>query len=94
MSHIGICMLIAQHPELLEAFLRCQSDKNNRYVGTICTKTTITQIAKDALENAKLICAEHYGLFEHHKWNHFFFLLPKSFNSITVKFNSCMYQEI
>ncbi|GAV53844.1 hypothetical protein ZYGR_0AK03460 [Zygosaccharomyces rouxii] len=64
MSRIGIRMLIAQHLELLEASLRCQNGKSDCYVGTICTKTNITQIAEDAIDNARLICAEHYGLFE------------------------------
>lgn len=64
MSRIGIRMLIAQHLELLESSLRPTDGKNDCYVGTICIKTNITQIANDAIDNAQLICAEHYGLFE------------------------------
>ncbi|GAV48932.1 hypothetical protein ZYGR_0N03370 [Zygosaccharomyces rouxii] len=64
MSRIGIRMLIAQHLDLLEPSLHCQNGKSDSYVGSICTKTNITQIAEDAIDNAKLICSEHYGLFE------------------------------
>lgn len=65
MSRIGIRMLIVQHLELLEASLRCRNGKSSgSYIGTICTRTNITQIAEDAIDNSRFICSEHYGLFE------------------------------
>ncbi|KAG1444718.1 hypothetical protein G6F55_012232 [Rhizopus delemar] len=58
MSRIGIRMLIGQHV----ALYRGPSTKN--YVGVICTKTNIREVAQDAIDNAKFICEDHYGLFK------------------------------
>ncbi|KAI8071870.1 hypothetical protein BDF21DRAFT_344126 [Thamnidium elegans] len=58
MSRIGIRMLIGQHV----ALYRGPSRKN--YVGVICTKTKLREVAMDAVANAKFICEEHYGLFK------------------------------
>ncbi|CEG69781.1 Putative Pyruvate dehydrogenase kinase [Rhizopus microsporus] len=58
MSRIGIRMLIGQHV----ALYRGPSRKN--YVGVICTKTNIREVAQDAIDNAKFICEDHYGLFK------------------------------
>jgi pyruvate dehydrogenase kinase 2/3/4 len=58
MSRIGIRMLIGQHV----ALSRGPSRKD--YVGVICTKTKLRDVAQDAIANAKFICEEHYGLFK------------------------------
>ncbi|KAI9314339.1 alpha-ketoacid dehydrogenase kinase [Dichotomocladium elegans] len=58
MSRIGIRMLIGQHSALYR--LPARDD----YVGVICTKTNIGEIAQDAIANARFICEEHYGLFK------------------------------
>ncbi|KAI8082677.1 mitochondrial branched-chain alpha-ketoacid dehydrogenase kinase-domain-containing protein [Gilbertella persicaria] len=58
MSRIGIRMLIGQHVSLY----RGPNRKN--YVGVICTKTNIRDVALDAIANAKFICEEHYGLYQ------------------------------
>lgn len=34
------------------------------YVGVICTKTNIAEIAQEAIENARFICEDYYGLFK------------------------------
>lgn len=36
----------------------------NSYVGVICTDCNVGEIAEDAIETAKYICEEYYGLFE------------------------------
>ncbi|SGZ57747.1 CIC11C00000001692 [Sungouiella intermedia] len=36
----------------------------NNYVGVICTDCNVKEIAEDAVETAKYICEEYYGLFE------------------------------
>ncbi|SAM02551.1 hypothetical protein [Absidia glauca] len=59
MSRIGIRMLIGQH----SALYRSQSHGKD-YVGVICTRTNIKEIALDAIANARFICEEHYGLFK------------------------------
>ncbi|KAK4186078.1 putative pyruvate dehydrogenase kinase [Podospora australis] len=60
MSRIGIRMLIGQHIAL--------TDQNNyrdpSYVGIICTKTFVKDLAQEAIENARFVCEDHYGLFE------------------------------
>jgi pyruvate dehydrogenase kinase 2/3/4 len=33
------------------------------YVGIICTRTNVQQIAQVAIENARFICEDYYGLF-------------------------------
>lgn len=38
-------------------------NKSN-YVGVICTDCNVGEIAEDAIETAKYICEEYYGLFE------------------------------
>lgn len=78
MSRIGIRMLIGQHIALImlqasptksriNNFLNglngLSSSKSN-YVGVICTQCTVGEIAEDAIETAKYICEEYYGLFE------------------------------
>lgn len=40
-----------------------KSGRNN-YVGVICTDCNVKEIAEDAIETAKYICEEYYGLFE------------------------------
>lgn len=60
MSRIGIRMLIGQHVALTDQ--RTQSDPN--YVGIICTKTNVRDLAQEAIENARFVCEDHYGLFD------------------------------
>ncbi|KAI9354022.1 hypothetical protein BD770DRAFT_392932 [Pilaira anomala] len=58
MSRIGIRMLIGQHSALYRGpFMR-------DYVGVICTRTNIKEIAQDAIANARFICEDYYGLFK------------------------------
>ncbi|KAH8705971.1 pyruvate dehydrogenase kinase [Talaromyces proteolyticus] len=60
MSRIGIRMLIGQHIALTE-----QTHAHHpNYVGIICTKTNIHEVAMEAIENARFVCEDHYGLFE------------------------------
>ncbi|KAF2460358.1 pyruvate dehydrogenase kinase-like protein [Lineolata rhizophorae] len=60
MSRIGIRMLIGQHIALTEQ--RQRPDPN--YVGIICTKTNVRELAQEAIENARFVCEDHYGLFD------------------------------
>jgi len=60
MSRIGIRMLIGQHIALTDE--RQHGDPN--YVGIICTKTNVKELAREAIENARFVCEDHYGLFE------------------------------
>ena len=58
MSRIGIRVLIGQHIALNE------SNPHNDYVGIICTKTNIRQVAADAIQQASYLAEEHYGVFK------------------------------
>jgi pyruvate dehydrogenase kinase 2/3/4 len=60
MSRIGIRMLIGQHIALTDE--RQHGDPD--YVGIICTKTNVKELAREAIENARFVCEDHYGLFE------------------------------
>ncbi|KAF1811199.1 alpha-ketoacid dehydrogenase kinase [Eremomyces bilateralis CBS 781.70] len=60
MSRIGIRMLIGQHIALTDQ--RQRPDPN--YVGIICTKTNVRELAQEAIENARFVCEDHYGLFD------------------------------
>ncbi|MCJ1443669.1 MAG: hypothetical protein MMC23_004169 [Stictis urceolatum] len=60
MSRIGIRMLIGQHIALTDQ--RAESHPN--YVGIICTKTNVRELAQEAIENARFVCEDHYGLFD------------------------------
>lgn len=59
MSRIGIRMLIGQHVAL-------NMDRGIRsdYVGIICTDTNVKEIAQAAIDNARFICEDWYGLYE------------------------------
>jgi pyruvate dehydrogenase kinase 2/3/4 len=57
LSRIGIRMLIGQHVAL-------QKPSPQNYVGILCTKTNISEIAQDAIDNARYICEDYYGLFK------------------------------
>jgi pyruvate dehydrogenase kinase 2/3/4 len=60
LSRIGIRMLIGQHIALTD-----QSHYHDpTYVGIICTKTNVQELAQEAIENARFVCEDHYGLFE------------------------------
>ncbi|KAI3629496.1 hypothetical protein MIR68_012511 [Amoeboaphelidium protococcarum] len=58
MSRIGIRMLIGQHIALNKGQHR------PGYVGVICTKTNVAEIAQDAIDNSRFICEDYYGLFK------------------------------
>ncbi|KDE04502.1 pyruvate dehydrogenase [lipoamide] kinase [Microbotryum lychnidis-dioicae p1A1 Lamole] len=58
MSRIGIRVLIGQHIALNRL------EPHEDYVGIICTRTNIHQIAREAIENATYVCEEHFGLFK------------------------------
>ncbi|KAK9465849.1 mitochondrial branched-chain alpha-ketoacid dehydrogenase kinase-domain-containing protein [Lipomyces arxii] len=58
MSRIGIRMLIGQHIAINEEPAR------DNYVGVICTKTNVRELAQEAIENARFICEDYYGLFD------------------------------
>lgn len=36
----------------------------DHYVGVICTQTNLDQVVQDAIANARMICEEHYGMFQ------------------------------
>lgn len=59
MSRIGIRMLIGQHIAL-------NMDRGIRddFVGIICTDTNVKEITQTAIDNARFICEDWYGLFE------------------------------
>ncbi|KAI9888259.1 MAG: hypothetical protein M1814_000798 [Vezdaea aestivalis] len=59
MSRIGIRMLIGQHVALTDQRHGSEPD----YVGIICTKTNVRELAEEAMANAKFTCEEHYGIF-------------------------------
>ncbi|KAJ1505171.1 hypothetical protein HMI54_006202 [Coelomomyces lativittatus] len=58
LSRIGIRMLIGQHIGINKMPHR------EKYVGIICTETRVSEIAEDAIENARFICEDHYALFQ------------------------------
>lgn len=58
MSRIGIRMLIGQHIAVNTEPVR------DDYVGIICTNSNVMEIVQDAIDNARFICEEWYGLFE------------------------------
>lgn len=58
LSRIGIRFLIGQHVALNT--LQPHPD----YVGIICTKSNIHDIVHEAIENARFVCEEHYGMFK------------------------------
>lgn len=60
MSRIGIRMLIGQHIALTEQ----QHKSHANYVGIICTKTNVKELAEEAIDNARFVCEDHYGLFD------------------------------
>ncbi|KAI4152292.1 MAG: hypothetical protein LQ340_002986 [Diploschistes diacapsis] len=60
MSRIGIRMLIGQHIALTDQKLHGEPN----YVGIICTKTNVHELAQEAIENARFVCEDHYGLFD------------------------------
>ncbi|KAI5791707.1 pyruvate dehydrogenase kinase [Peziza echinospora] len=58
MSRIGIRMLIGQHI----ALNTIPAEEN--YVGIICTKTNVKELCQEAIENARFVCEDYYGLFD------------------------------
>lgn len=39
-------------------------EEPEHYVGIICTNTNVGAMAREAIENARFVCEEHYGLFK------------------------------
>ena len=62
MSRMGIRMLIGQHSSLLRSQRLGSHEKD--YVGIICTRTRVCDVANDAIANARYICQGYYGLFD------------------------------
>ncbi|KAG8530987.1 uncharacterized protein KY384_004344 [Bacidia gigantensis] len=60
MSRIGIRMLLGQHIALTDQ----RQSKEPDYVGIICTKTNVAELAQEAIDNARFVCEDHYGLFD------------------------------
>lgn len=60
MSRIGIRMLIGQHIALTDQ----KQHRDPNYVGIICTKTNVHELAQEAIDNARFVCEDHYGLFD------------------------------
>ena len=60
MSRIGIRMLIGQHIALTTQ----SNHRAQNYVGIICTKTNVRELVEEAIENARFVCEDHYGLFD------------------------------
>ncbi|KAH9015631.1 mitochondrial pyruvate dehydrogenase [Lactarius pseudohatsudake] len=58
MSRIGIRFLIGQHVALNTL------DSHPDYVGIICTRANVHDIVHEAIENARFVCEEHYGMFK------------------------------
>jgi len=58
MSRIGIRFLIGQHIALNTL------NNHSEYVGIICTNSNVHDIVHEAIENARFICEEHYGMFK------------------------------
>ncbi len=61
MSRIGIRMLIGQHVSLSRASINHKASLPD-YAGVICTKTNLTEVAQDAIDNARFVCQEYYGM--------------------------------
>ena len=57
MSRIGIRFLIGQHIALNTL------EPHQDYVGIICTRANVRDIVHEAIENARFVCEEHYGMF-------------------------------
>lgn len=41
-----------------------EGPEKEQYVGIICTNTNVGAMAHEAIENARFVCEEHYGLFK------------------------------
>ncbi|KAJ1565220.1 hypothetical protein HK096_003964 [Nowakowskiella sp. JEL0078] len=63
MSRIGIRMLIGQHVALTKSSIST-TDKRSDYVGIICTKTSVRKVVQEAVDNARFICSDYYGLID------------------------------
>ncbi|KXS16257.1 alpha-ketoacid dehydrogenase kinase [Gonapodya prolifera JEL478] len=62
MSRIGIRMLIGQHIALSQASMSHSSNPED-HVGIICTRTSIREVASHAIEDARSICRDYFGLY-------------------------------
>ncbi|KAE8234227.1 hypothetical protein CF326_g734 [Tilletia indica] len=50
--------------ELLRGSSSQKSPDGEQYVGIICVNTNVGAMAHEAIENARFVCEEHYGLFK------------------------------
>lgn len=57
MSRIGIRFLMGQHIALNTLI------SHKDYVGIICIRSNVHDIAQEAIENARFVCEEHYAMF-------------------------------
>ena len=60
MSRIGIRMLLGQHIAITDQ----SHQRDPTYVGIICTKTNVQELAQEAIDNARFVCEDHYGMFD------------------------------
>ncbi len=54
-------MLIGQHVSLSKAAFDAKASLPD-YVGVICTRTNLAAVAQDAIDNARYVCQEYYGM--------------------------------
>ncbi len=59
----GIRMLIGQHVALHNASLNPDSVKPD-HVGIICTRTSLNRVCSAAIEDARFICRDYFGLYD------------------------------
>eukprot|EP00732_Lithocolla_globosa_P004872 Lithocolla_globosa_v1_NODE_4689_length_1386_cov_7.768595.p1 type:complete len:399 gc:universal NODE_4689_length_1386_cov_7.768595:1202-6(-) len=57
LSRIGIRFLIGQQVALVKR------NRDNDYVGIVCTKTNIREIIQEASDNARFLCQDNYDLY-------------------------------
>ena len=76
-QHIALSRTAPNAPKMLEDGSRSRSSSSSaqlaardgkpepeQYVGIICTNTNVGAMAHEAIENARFVCEEHYGLFK------------------------------
>lgn len=63
-SRLGRLTGVAEKPPsaALEGLANAQDEEE--FVGVICTNTNVGSVAHEAIENARFVCEEHYGLFK------------------------------
>ena len=60
-----MCTIVQPLTELGLADIALNSpERHEDYVGIICTSANVHDIVLEAIENARFVCEDHYGLFE------------------------------